>query len=71
MNDVIRLAIDRACINMGGNDGLFSAAGFSDAIANLAGTNSVLDGNIVRVILTGRQDIEPQKNGSHYYLKSE
>lgn len=66
MNDLIRLAIDRACESMGGRDGLFSAAGFSIEMVKLAGVSNQIDGLVVRAILTGRDDVEPQENGCHY-----
>ena len=66
MNDLVRLAIDRACDSMGGRDGLFSAAGFSIAMTKLAGVNNQIDGLVVRTILTGRDDVTPLKDGCHY-----
>jgi hypothetical protein len=67
MNDVIRMAIDRACVSMGGNDGLFSAAGFANAILEIARSSGTIDGKVIRVILTGRPDVMPAKDGSHYW----
>lgn len=74
MNDLIRLAIDRACImySKDGIGGVFHAAGFSEAIRGLAGTtDTVLDGHIVRLLLTGRDDVKPMKDGSYYKRISE
>lgn len=65
-NDLIRLAIDRACESMGGSDGLFSAAGFSCKFCDLLPTDTTLDGHVVRALLTGRNDVMPLPDGSHY-----
>ena len=65
MNDMIRLAVDRACEDFGDPE-LFNAAGFACAIKDLSRTKGVLDGRVVRVLLTGRSDVMPETDGSHY-----
>lgn len=57
MNDLIRLAMERACALFGGSDGVFSNAAFSKAFARLAGVQGPIDGMIVRAMLTGRTDV--------------
>jgi hypothetical protein len=66
MNDVMRLAIDKACMSFGGTDGMFSAAGFASAIRKMSDTEGLLDGNVVRLLLTGRNDVIPLHDGCHY-----
>lgn len=68
MNDLIRLAIDMACISYDANsdDGFFTSAGFAKAIRKLSETDGLMDGKVVRIVLTGRTDIELMKGGSHY-----
>lgn len=68
MNDLIRLACERAVDYFGGSDGTFNAACFSGALTKLAGVNGAIDGNVVRVILAGRPDVEPLKGGEYYRL---
>ena len=63
----MRLAIDRAVVQFGGQaDGLFHAAGFGIELMKLADLKGVVDGHLVRVILAGRPDVQPEKDGSHY-----
>ncbi len=73
MNDLIRLAMEQAAMSFGrgGNepDGLFSAAGFSEAMMRLAGLNGTIDGLLVRVILAGRPDVDPGPDQCHYRLR--
>ena len=69
MNDVVRLACERAVRGFGGNDGMFNAAGFSNAMARLADCRGGLDGKMVRVILCGRSDVAVCSGGAHYRLK--
>lgn len=69
MNDLVRLAMERAVKSFGGKN-MFNAAGFSNALTYLAGVNGVIDGEIVRVILAGRKDVRPLFGGGHYQLES-
>lgn len=72
MNDLIRLAMERAVQRFGDKgDGLFNAAGFGAAFAELAGTSGSVDGLHVRAMLTGRPDVQPLKGGAHYRLLTE
>lgn len=67
MNDLVRLAMDRAVKAFGDKgDGLFNAAGFGLAIHRLAGVTGGMDGHVVRAVLTGRPDVKPEPDGSHY-----
>jgi hypothetical protein len=68
MNDVIRLAMEQATELYGHNGTLFNACGFSHRIMKIAGVTGVLDGRLVRVLLAGRMDVEPQPDGSMYRL---
>jgi hypothetical protein len=60
MNDLVALAVDRATELYGKQfrDGVFTAATFSKAITDLAGLNATIDGRLVRVILSGRPDVD-------------
>lgn len=67
MNDLVRLVVDRAVRRFGDKgDGLFNAAGFGIELAKAAGVSGSVDGQIVRAILTGRPDVRPDADGSHY-----
>lgn len=69
MNDLVRLAMERAADSFDkGVSGLFNAAGFSNALMDLAKLNGVIDGELVRVILAGRNDVEVCLGGAHYRL---
>ena len=70
-NDLVRLAMERAVGAFGGGgDNVFNGAGFSLEMMRLAGLDGVIDGHLVRAILTGRDDVEILgcKSG-HYRLK--
>lgn len=67
MNDLIRLACERAVDAFGGPP-VFNGAGFAQAFRTLAGTDGLLDGRVVRALLTGRADVQPLSGGSHYAL---
>jgi hypothetical protein len=65
--DLVRVAIDRAVERFGDKgDGLFNAAGFSIEFAKLAGIKGVIDGYVVRAILSGRKDVAFERDDSHY-----
>jgi NAD(P)-dependent dehydrogenase (short-subunit alcohol dehydrogenase family) len=68
MNDVIRLAAERAVESFGGSDGVFNAAGFSQAFIAMSPTSEQIDGYVVRLMLAGRSDVEPLKGGAHFRL---
>lgn len=68
MNDLIRLAAERAVDAFGSTDGTFNAANFSQEFVAMSPTSNQLDGHIVRLLLAGRPDIVPLK-GEHYRLK--
>lgn len=66
-NDLVRLAIDRAVDCFGNRgDGLFNAAGFGIELMGLANLKGSVDGHLVRAILTGRDDVAIEPDGSHY-----
>ena len=68
MNDTVRLAMEQAALHFGG-EGTFNACGFSRALVRIAGLSGVqLDGQLVRVILHGRTDVEQMSGGSHYKI---
>ena len=71
MNDMLNFAMERACRIYGDeNDGgVFTLSTLSEAICKIAGIKGVIDGDILRVILIGRDDIERLKGGCHYRLK--
>lgn len=67
MNDVIRLAAEQAATRFGPGK-TFNAAHFSKALVRIAGLTSNIDGELVRAILAGRDDIAVLPGGSHYEL---
>lgn len=69
-NDLIHLAMEEACRKFGGNDGVFNAAGFSQAMMHHARLRGGIDGLLVRVLLTGRDDVDVLHGGSHYRLRT-
>lgn len=68
-NDLIRLACETACDKFGVAD-TFNGASFSAEFTRLAGVEGVLDGRVVRAMLTGRPDIEILHGSAHYRLLS-
>lgn len=68
MNDLILLAMERAVKSFGGTDKVFNACGFSNALTKLANINGVIDGEIVRVILSGRSDVKVLSGGYYKLL---
>ena len=70
-NDLIHLAMCRAADRYGGNSGVFNGAGFSHALIHFAKTNRQLDGEVVAVILCGRDDVDCLAGGSHYRIHEE
>ncbi len=68
-NDLIRLACEQAAREFGVGD-TFNGANFAAVFARMAALEGRLDGNYVRAILTGRQDIEILHGSSHFRLLS-
>lgn len=71
MFDVVHIAMRRAVEKFGGRDRVFSGAGFGIELAKLANISNGVDGNLVEVILCGRDDVEQLSGGSHYRLIEE
>jgi hypothetical protein len=78
MNDLVGLAMERAAREHGGREAresgrlshTFNAANFSNAMMKLAGLEGAMDGELVRAVLCGRQDVEVLSGGSHFrYLE--
>ena len=67
--DLIGYVCQRAVRAFGGNDNVFNAACFSNALEKVTGVKRVTDGETVKAILWGRQDIEALPGGAHYKLK--
>lgn len=65
--DTVRDAMERAAERFGGPDGVFSGAGFSNALMHAAGLSGAVDGRLVRAILAGRCDVQDRGNG-HYQI---
>lgn len=65
MNDLIELAIDRAIEKFAGSDQTFNAACLSLSLREISCVDQLLDGKIVRAILTGRSNIKVLP-GDHY-----
>lgn len=70
MNDLVRYAMEEASRSFGGNDRTFNATGFSKALTRIAGTSSAIDSKVVRVMLTGRDDVLVL-DGGHYQIRLE
>lgn len=68
MNDLVNLAMRRAVEEFGGKDNVFNAAGFGTQLMKLANLQGGIDGNLVEVILCGRDDVIQLSGGSHYML---
>lgn len=68
MNDTVGLAAHQAAKAFGGNEGIFNAAGFGIALMRIAGLSGVMDGYLVRAVLSGRRDIEVLHGGAHFRL---
>jgi hypothetical protein len=49
--------------------GIFNASGFSQALTQLIGLRSGLDGDLVRAILSGRPDVEPHHPGNAHFRR--
>jgi len=64
MFDVVHLTMRRATEKFGGNDKVFNGAGFGSELAKIAGLTNGVDGNLVEVILCGRNDVEQLSGGS-------
>ena len=70
MNDLIHLAMRRAVASFGAHgDGIFNSAQFSLALMRLAQLKGTIDGNLVEVILYGRDDVVQLAGGAHWALK--
>lgn len=67
--DLIGYICLRATKSFGGNDGMFNAAGFSNQLEKITGVKRTMDGETVRAILWGREDIEALPDGAHYKLR--
>lgn len=65
-NSVILFFAWKASKLFGGNDGLFNSAGFASVVHDMLGL-PVLDGLIVRLILSGREGIE-QVGDAHWRI---
>ena len=71
MNDLIRLAASRAVDSFGGSGdtkNVFNGAGFSQEFVKMSPTSEQIDGHIVRMMLTGRPDVQVLSGGAHYRL---
>jgi len=68
MFDVVHVAMRRAVEKFGGDGKVFNGAGFGTELAKLANLTNGVDGNLVEVILCGRDDVEQLSGGSHYRL---
>ena len=68
--DKVRKACEKAVFDFGSNriDGKFNAAAFSVAFREITGMSEGLDGEYVRAILSGRDDVEELSGGSHFRL---
>lgn len=64
--DLIRLAMVEACGRFGSQD-TFNAANFASVFSRMAGMKSqTLDGNLVRAMLCGRDDVTMLSGGAHF-----
>lgn len=69
--DLIHLAMIQACREFGDkSDGkTFNAACFSGSFTRMAAVHEVLDGNVVRAMLCGRDDVEILSGSSYFRMK--
>ena len=69
ITDLVHVAIIEACELFEPGGEIFNAAGFSVSFRKLAKVKSLLDGELVRAILSGRPDGRFHgKNSAHYSL---
>jgi hypothetical protein len=68
MFDVVHIAMRRAVEKFDRNNNVFNGAGFGTELAKLANLANGVDGNLVEIILCGRDDVEQLSGGSHYRL---
>ena len=69
MNDTVHLAMRHAVRDFGSKD-MFNSAGFGIALSRIARLRSkAIDGNLVEVILHGRDDVEMLAGDAHWRLK--
>ena len=70
MSDMLHYAMYRACRKFGGaNDGTFNLSCLSEAIGEISDVPGCIDGQILRALLVGRDDVEEMSGGAHYRLK--
>lgn len=67
-NDLIHLAIERACTNFEPGGTMFNAAGFSHEFCKIAQVRGPIDGIVVRCMLYGRTDVVFQQNSDAHYV---
>jgi hypothetical protein len=68
MFDMVHVAMRRAIAKFGSDDKVFNGAGFGSELSRMANLLGGVDGNLVEVILCGRDDVEQLSGGSHYRL---
>jgi hypothetical protein len=68
MNDMMRYAMEKAAKTFGGSDGMFNLACLSNSITRICGIKGVIDGEILRCLLVGRNDVLPLSGGAHFRL---
>lgn len=68
MFDVVHIAMRRAVEKFNRDGNVFNGAGFGTELAKIANLANGVDGNLVEVILCGRDDVEQLSGGSHYRL---
>jgi hypothetical protein len=74
MKDKLHEAMERACELFGQttkDSNVFSAASLSQAISEMSGVKTTIDGNIVRFILSERDDVETPLEGPYFRLLGE
>jgi hypothetical protein len=64
-NDLVHSICKNAVNRFGGYNGEFTAATFSAEIAEMSNTSGMMDGDIVEIILFGRDDVT--KLGEKFY----
>lgn len=66
-NDLVRLAMERACESYG-SPLVFNLANLSEQISKLAGVKGPIDGEVLRVILAGRADVRPCRTRCYFEI---
>lgn len=68
--DYVRLVMNLAIERYGSDKGVFNISNFQSAWRELSESKGDLDGDTVRLLLWGREDVVPLRGGAHYRLRT-